>query len=651
MGRGTRQVACSASAVSRTGSKAAGATVGLALAVLVLIAVLADALGWERGALRSRGASEDARSASAERRGPRLAGRQGSVPEPVEAPAKPPPPPRIQGRVVCTQTDGSSSPADAAVVLSFQAYRHRMGYTTTWIATRETVPTDEGGTFDVGLPDSSESIRTVFLSVDPPHGWIEPAHFKLERGRVFVSVEIPARIHDHRSWVSVPPPEGQWPWPRDASGYWAVPEIHLVRAATVSGTALDPWGARLTGALVACLWPHRDLGLTRRLALTDGEGRFAFEVPADGREIRLELILRPTWEDTQALRSPPAPRTAPFDPAPPGVEEACAEPPALKPPAPMRRPWPGTPAAVVQPGARGVVLQARVEALVEGRIVAADGAPLGAGEIYVRPLDPTVWPVGYDHAAERSYQAELREDGTFTLGGLSAGSWIVAFREPVETEYRRIEPPPRIGHVVVEAPSSGATIVCRPAVWIRVRADTEATDEQWLTPLTPSAPEDWWETGSAESVPRFLTADHCLARSGRTSTQAWNWWEDTPGVLYVASKDGRQALLGDVDPSRGEIYVALAPGGVIRGTIVDFHTLDFLENGTNEYTASVWVVARRGHLVRKGRIASDGSFEIDALPPGLWDISLHGEHIYEKNPRARRARVPTGTDDLTLRVR
>ena len=90
---------------------------------------------------------------------------------------------------------------------------------------------------------------------------------------------------------------------------------------------------------------------------------------------------------------------------------------------------------------------------------------------------------------------------------------------------------------------------------------------------------------------------------------------------------------------------------MIRGTIVDFHTLGFLENGTNEYTPSVWVVARRGHLVRKGRIASDGSFEIDALPPGLWDIYLHGEHVYEKNPRARRAGVPTGTDDLTLRVR
>jgi hypothetical protein len=305
----------------------------------------------------------------------------------------------------------------------------------------------------------------------------------------------------------------------------------------------------------------------------------------------------------------------------------------------------------VHAGARGVVLQTCEDAAIEGRVVTADGKALGSGELYVRPLDPAVWPVGYDHAPERAYTSELGADGTFTVRGLPAGTWVVAFREPVEVHNARTEPPPLVGHAIVEAPSVGARIVCRPAVWIRVRADTDDADEQWLTPLTPSAPDDWWETGSAQPLTCFLSADDAPRRSGQPVTHAWGWWENAPGVLYVAAKDGRQALLEDVDPSAGEIPVTLWPGGVIRGTIPDFHALGFLENGIDEYTPSVWVVARRGHLVRKGRILQGGEFEINALPPGRWDVSLHGEHIYEKNPRARRAGVPTGTEDVVLRAR
>ena len=624
---------------------------------LVSLAVVLVFAGWPLLAGRGAGpapedeAGGDGTGAATEPTGEaRLVGRAereagGTTPGPADVAV---PVARVGGTVVAVTEEGAVPVADVAVEVSFEAFRHRMGWGSYWICHRETVRTGTDGGWGLPVPRSDHHLSAAYVTIEGGDGWLAPPRLKLDDGRVFVAVEIPTRIYDHRKWVSLPAPGGS-AWPLDATRRWARPLVRLERADRVAGLALDPWGGRLPNVLVGCAWPVRDAGLLRRITLTDAMGRFAFAVPAAAARVELDLRLRPKWEEVQRLRPPAAPQPTPV---PPGRPPAA--PPAEE-PRPDRHPWPGIPRVSVAPGARGVVLQAREQALLSGWVRTPEGRVLTSGDFDVQPGPGCPWPLGYANDGERRIHASFEPDGRFVVRGLPAGRWVLVYR------LEREDAPPLLGHGVAVAPAEAVALVCRPGVKLDVRFDVlpgEApldpaswVHADFLQPASEPAAPGWWRDADAPLLTRFREQEDCTRRSGQPSTRSDVWLDPTPGVLYAVAADGRQALLEGVDPAAGPRRVVLRPGGVIEGVVADYERLGFLERSVEDYTPDVWVVARRGHLVRKGRLDREGRFRIDGLPPGAWDVALQGEHVYAGNPRARRAGVPVGTTDVVLRAR
>lgn len=555
---------------------------------------------------------------------------------------------RVEGTVVAVGTEGTVPVADVPVVISFEAYRHKMGFSTQWICHRETVVTDSNGGYGLQVPECDYGIHAVYVTLEPREGWLTPPALRLSNGRVYVAVEIPTRIYNHSKWVSLPAP-GSSAWPRDASGRWARPVLRLERAAGVEGLALDPWGKRLPNVLVGCSWPLRDVGLRREVVLTDSRGRFAFQVPASVPTVELDLNLRPRWGDLSPLGPPAKPRKSPRTAGPPPSAGSSAT------SSPNRHPWPGSPSAVVRPDARGVVLQAREEARLSGWIRTADGEVVREGQFDVQPGPDCPWPLGYASDYERRIQTSLEPDGRFVVHGLPAGQWVLVFRQ------ERKDKPPLLGHVFTDAPAENVELICRPAVKLELEfvvppGDPPLDPEAWvqrdfIQPASGTVAPGWWSDAESPLLMRFREVHDSSRRSGQPETRTDTWLENTRGVLYATSGDGRQALVENLDPAAGPQRIVLQPGGVIGGVIADYNLLGFLENGVRTYTPSIWVVARRGHITRKGTMTREGTFRIDGLPPGPWVVSLHGEHIYAKNPRARRSGVRNGTTDVILHAR
>jgi hypothetical protein len=121
-------------------------------------------------------------------------------------------------------------------------------------------------------------------------------------------------------------------------------------------------------------------------------------------------------------------------------------------------------------------------------------------------------------------------------------------------------------------------------------------------------------------------------------------------VLYARFPDGGYALVTVPHPSEGLPPLDPLPGGTIEGRVVDHDLLAPEEQG-GEYSDDLEVVAARGHLRFGEAVRKDGSFVIDGLPPGTYEVFLRDDHVLPDNPRTRAHAVPVGTTGLLLRAR
>jgi hypothetical protein len=257
-----------------------------------------------------------------------------------------------------------------------------------------------------------------------------------------------------------------------------------------------------------------------------------------------------------------------------------------------------------------VAIVLEVEALIEGRVLDEDGDPLP-----VRAVKIVARRVGADPG--EAWQAASQPEGTFTLGPLPAGPYVVW----ATSDSDLLAPPPLLS---VTAPASDVRIVM---------ADAGAVEGAVLGAHVAGFEVGWsMRLGEGVTVGRSVR----VGEDGRFRVGGVG-----PGpVLLWARGGGRVAVQQGV--LAGEGYELRPDRGFSIEGSVRFVDLDASEG----LPALVLLLEEEasGYQVRCS--FSDGTFRLDSLPPGVYRPQLAGGG-WEV---ARAARIRAGAQGVELSV-
>jgi protocatechuate 3,4-dioxygenase beta subunit len=250
----------------------------------------------------------------------------------------------------------------------------------------------------------------------------------------------------------------------------------------------------------------------------------------------------------------------------------------------------------------GIVIRMKRGPTIRGSVIDPDGAPLAGARVVAKA----------EHGLGQDVETD--GDGRFRLPGLQTG------------DYEVVATHPRWGYAVahVALPPSGAELALRLVRTGRVTGVVVDSEGRALAGVRVDAIPT---TGKVPVFPDrsnpFGDEDPLVGRrvSGTTDDAGRFSLEVRPDVLDVIAWAAgyRAEVQRVVDVKEGKdakIEIKLSPGGTITGRVVD-------RNGAPVATTG-WVTVQPRGLFDKRRVdyGQDGTFRIDALVEGLYDLTV-----------------------------
>lgn len=240
-------------------------------------------------------------------------------------------------------------------------------------------------------------------------------------------------------------------------------------------------------------------------------------------------------------------------------------------------------------------------AVITGRIVDAEGKPVGVGDVIAEGTDE-------ETASLTAKTTPDPKTGAFALD-VKPGAYRVWLEE--SPGFSTSEP------IAIEAPGETLRIVApryaSAAGRLHVKEPRSWRIQWFMAPralTAPIGPKGHFKIGCVRNQPTTL--------------------------LATKHGDPRVALLENVNPAEGPIDVRPLRGERIAGRI----------EGLEESAPRAFVKLRRGPVHLTAPVQADGTFSIDNVPPGSWRLELRRAFTQ----LAFRERVQAGTTNVLLSV-